>query len=142
MKLRKRRVSDVMRTEIVTLAPEETLDLSQDIMSLGRLRHMPVVDDDERLVGIVSHRDLFSASLAQALHLDGPSLREFLRSVEARHVMAKTPVTVAPDAKLGKAARLLVERRIGCLPVVDDEGRLLGLVTETDLLREAFLEED
>ena len=136
----RRAVREIMRTEIVTLSPDETLDLGQDIMRVGRLRHMPVVDG-ERLVGMISDRDLFSTSLARALDLDGPSMRGFLRAIDVSSVMRKDVVTVEPETSLAEAARLLTHRRIGCLPVVDAEGALQGLVTETDLLVAAYLDE-
>jgi len=138
--LRRRRVSEIMREEVVTLAASETLDLTQDVMNLGRVRHMPVLDGD-RLVGIVSRRDVLEASLSRALDFDAASRRSFLRSVEVGEVMAKELVTVDPDTTLADAARLLVRRKIGCLPVVDPDGRLLGLVTETDLLSAAYLDD-
>jgi predicted transcriptional regulator len=138
--LRRRRVSEIMREEVVTLAANETLDLTQDVMNLGRVRHMPVLDGD-RLVGIVSRRDVLEASLSRALDFDAASRRSFLRSVEVGEVMAKELVTVDPDTTLADAARLLVRRKIGCLPVVDPDGRLLGLVTETDLLSAAYLDD-
>jgi CBS domain-containing protein len=141
MDLCRRLVSEIMSSEVVTLAPHETLDLGQDIMRLGRVRHIPVVDESGRLVGIVSNRDLLEASLSKALDFDARSRRTFLRSVEAGEVMAKEVVAVGPEADLEEAARLLVQRKIGCLPVVDKDGTLLGLVTETDLLAAAFLPE-
>jgi len=138
--LRRRRVSEIMREEVVTLAANETLDLTQDVMNLGRVRHMPVLDGD-RLVGIVSRHDVLEASLSRALDFDAASRRSFLRSVEVGEVMAKELVTVDPDTTLADAARLLVHRKIGCLPVVNPDGRLLGLVTETDLLSAAYLDD-
>jgi CBS domain-containing protein len=138
--LRRRRVSEIMREEVVTLTPKETLDLTQDVMNLGRVRHMPVLDGD-RLVGLVSRHDLLEASMSRALDFDAGARRTFLRSVEVAEVMAKELITVDPDTTLGEAARLIVSRKIGCLPVVDPEGRLLGLVTETDLLSVAYLDD-
>lgn len=138
--LRRRRVSEIMREEVVTLTPKETLDLTQDVMNLGRVRHMPVLEG-ERLIGIVSRRDLLEASMSKALDFDAAARRTFLRSVEVGEVMAKDLVTVDPDVTLAEAARLMVKRQIGCLPVVGPEDRLLGLVTETDLLSVAYLED-
>jgi CBS domain-containing protein len=141
MDLRQRPVSEIMRREVVTTAPNETLDLTQDIMNLGRVRHMPVLDGG-RLVGILSHRDLLAASLTKALDFDPASRRSFLRSVQVGEVMAKDPVTVGPETTLRRAAGILIERKIGCLPVVSSDGALLGLVTDTDLLTAAFFDED
>jgi CBS domain-containing protein len=139
MDLRRRPVSEIMRREVVTLGSKERLDLSQDLMSLGRVRHMPVVDAG-RLIGIVSSRDLLAASLSKALDFDKASRRNFLHSVEVGEVMTREVVTVGPDTPLADAARTLVRRQIGCLPVLDSDGRLIGLVTESDLLSAAFLD--
>jgi CBS domain-containing protein len=141
MDLRQRPVSEIMRREVATAAPKETLDLTQDIMSLGRVRHVPVLDEG-RLVGILSHRDLLAASLTKSLDFDPASRRSFLRSVLVGEVMTKDPVTVGPETTLSHAARILVQRKIGCLPVVSSAGALIGLVTDADLLSAAFLDED
>jgi CBS domain-containing protein len=139
MEIRRRTVSEVMRREVVTLQSKETLDLTQDLMKLARVRHLPVLDQG-RLVGIVSHRDLLAASLTNALDFDKASRRSFLHSVEVAEVMRREVVTIGPDATLADAARILVRRQIGCLPVVDPSGALIGLVTETDLISVAFLD--
>jgi CBS domain-containing protein len=136
--LRRRPVSEVMQREVVTLAPGETLDLTQDLMSLGRVRHLPVLEGG-RLVGMVSQRDLLEASLSKTLEFDAGSRRAFLRSVQAAEVMSRRVATIGPDTPLADAARRLVEHKIGCLVVVDGEGVLLGLVTDTDLLAAAYL---
>lgn len=136
-----RRVSELMRSEIVTLGASDRLDLADDVMRLGRVRHIPVLDDG-RVVGIVTHRDLLAASLSKALAFDPKQRRTFLHSVDVGEVMTHDVVTVAADATLGEAATLLLGRRIGCLPVVKPDGTLVGLVTETDLLRAAFLPDE
>lgn len=138
MSLRQRPVSEVMRREVVTLRADDRLDLADDIMRLGRVRHMPVLDG-ERLVGILSNRDLLAASLTKALTFEPAHRRAFMRAVDVRETMTKDVVTVGPDMPLAEAARIMIERQIGCLPVVKGEGRLLGLLTETDLLRAAYL---
>jgi CBS domain-containing membrane protein len=139
MELRRRPVSEIMRRDIAVLAPKERLDLTQDIMNIGRVRHMPVLDDG-RLVGVISNRDLLAAALSKALDFDAASRRSFLHSVEVEEVMTKEVVTVGPDTTLEEAARMLVRRKIGCLPVVRPDGTMSGLVTETDLLSAAFLD--
>jgi CBS-domain-containing membrane protein len=140
MDLRQRPVYEIMHREVVTLTARERLDLTQDIMSVGRVRHLPVLDEDKRVIGIVSDRDLLAAAMTEVLDFDAVSRRTFLRSIEVAEVMAKDVVTVTPDTELGEVARILVERKIGCVPVVGARGDLLGLVTETDLIAAAFLE--
>jgi CBS domain-containing protein len=138
---RKRLVSEVMQAEVATLAPAERLDLVEDVMRLGRIRHMPVLDGS-RVVGLVSNRDLLAASLAKSIEFEPSEKRTFLRSVEVAEVMSRDLVTVEPEANLRDAASLMIEHKIGSLLVVKPDGTLLGLITETDLLVAALLDED
>jgi CBS domain-containing protein len=132
-----RPVSEIMRTQFVTLKTEDRLDLADDVMKLGRIRHMPVLEG-KRLVGIVSQRDLLAASLSRALDFEASHRRSFLKSVAVNEVMAQAVVNVGVDTTIREAALLMVRRKIGCLPVVTAEGAPVGLVTETDLLRSAY----
>jgi CBS domain-containing protein len=141
MSLRERPVSEIMQREVATLREEDQLTVVDDVMRLGLVRHMPVLAG-EKLVGVVSNRDLLAASLTSALEFGARERRVFLRQVEVREVMTKNVVSVGPDMPIAKAARILIERRIGCLPVVKGEDLLVGLVTETDLLRAAYLDDE
>lgn len=136
----KLRVEEVMAREVVTLGPEDRLDLADDVMRLGRIRHMPVLEA-ERLVGIVSSRDLLAASLSKHLAFDAPERRTFLRSVTVSEAMTRDPITIEPTATLREAAERMLQHRIGCLPVTRSDGSFVGLVTETDLVRAVLLEE-
>ena len=132
-------VERIMQREFASVRSDEHLDFVEDVMALGRVRHMPVVDDG-KLVGVVSQRDLLAASLSKVLDFDGKERRTFLRSIDVREVMAGRPITVAPGATLAEAAALLLRHKIGCLPVVGPGGAAVGLLTETDLLRAAYEE--
>jgi CBS domain-containing protein len=126
------KVKDIMVKEVATLDIDDELSLANDIMRLGRIRHLPVVSG-ENLVGIISERDLFRSSLAQALGYGNKDTREVMKTLRIRDVMVKQLATVTPDTKLKDAVALMVDRKIGCLPVVRDN-KLLGLITETDIL--------
>ena len=132
-----RQVASVMAKDFVSVAAKDQLDFVDDVMNLGRIRHMPVLDGDQ-LIGVVSQRDLLATSLSRALDFEAGQRRNFMRSVVVEEVMTHQPITVGPDATLRDAGRLMLAHRIGCLPVVDDSGRMVGLVTETDLLRGAY----
>jgi len=132
-------VSKVMRTEFASLRAGDRLDLAEQVMKLGRVRHLPVLDAAGRLVGIVSQRDLLRASLTSVLEFPADQRRTFLRSVDVSEVMAREVQTVAPETPLGVAASRMIGHKIGCLPVVRDDGTAVGLVTETDLLVAAYL---
>ena len=127
------RVRDIMQTSFVTVSAGDTLSTVEDIMTLGGVRHMPVVRGGS-LVGVVSERDLLRASLSNLTEFGHEERRAFLQVVEITRVMSAPPIIVSPDAEIEQAARLLAEKRIGCLPVVE-EGKLVGLLTETDVLR-------
>jgi CBS domain-containing protein len=128
------RVKDIMSKDVTTLKRNDKLTLADDIMNLGRIRHLPVLDDDERqLVGILTQRDLFRGALAQALGYGRHAQRKILDSLAVKDVMAGEPITTSPDTPLAEAARLLGEHKIGCLPVVEN-GRLVGIVTEADFV--------
>ena len=139
MERMKRRVEEIMQCEVATLSPDERLDLADDVMRLGRVRHMPVLDG-RHLVGLVSNRDLMAASLSRVLDFAQDQRRTFMRSIEVGEVMTRAVVTVRPDTSIREAAREMIGHQIGCLPVTSEDGNLLGLITETDLLRAAFLE--
>ncbi|MEM7409100.1 MAG: CBS domain-containing protein [Myxococcota bacterium] len=139
METRERLVSEIMKHDVVTLAPEETLDLSDDVMSLGRIRHMPVVEN-EKLVGIVSRSDLLGASLTQAFDFTPERRRAFLRCIAVRDVMTKDVVAAGPTTTLEEAARIFRKRQISGLPIVDSDGTLRGILTQSDLLDAAYLD--
>ena len=127
------RVRDIMQTGVVTVSAGDTLSTVEDIMTLGGVRHMPVVRAGT-LVGVVSERDLLRASLSNLTGFGQEERRAFLQVVEITRVMSAPPIVISPEAEIEDAARLLAEKRIGCLPVIE-EGKLVGLVTETDVLR-------
>lgn len=133
-------VSTIMRREFVSVGEKEQLDFADRVLRLGRFRHLPVVRDG-RLVGILSSRDVLAAALSRFLDFEDGQRRTFLRSVEVSEVMTRQVVQVRPETGLREAARLLVDHKVGCLPVVGADGMLEGLVTETDLLRAAYLED-
>jgi len=126
-------VREIMMGSPVTLKPEDTLDLANDVISLGRIRHIPVVEDG-RLVGLLSERDLMGAAATTIFGLKQRSKSALLKSVLIKDVMKKKVVTVKPDTPIKQTARLMKEKKIGCVPVVS-EGALVGLVTTTDILR-------
>lgn len=133
-----RSVADIMRKDFVSLQEGDRLDFAEDVMRLGRIRHLPVLQQG-RLAGIVSQRDLLAHSLSRTLDFDPQDRRSFLKSVDVSEAMTRDVVTVDPGTSLEEAARLLIRHQIGCLPVVGGDGVAVGLVTETDLLRAAYL---
>jgi CBS-domain-containing membrane protein len=129
------KVKDLMRTNVVSLRVGATLGVAEDIMTMGRLRHLPVVDEENRIVGPVSQRDLFRASISSVLGFDRATEHEWLGKIKVREVMTKQVLTVDAAAGVAEAVDKFVSDKIGCLPVADAQGKLVGLLTETDCLR-------
>jgi CBS domain-containing protein len=121
-----------MAEKIVTISADDSLSTVEDIMTLGRVRHMPVVRRGA-LVGVVSHRDLLRASLSNLIEFGNEQRRAFLQVVEINRVMSAPPIVIGPDATPEEAAQVMADQKIGCLPVVEGE-KLVGMLTETDLL--------
>jgi acetoin utilization protein AcuB len=102
---------------------------------MGRIRHLPVVDEENRVVGILTQRDLFRASISSVLGFDRSKEHEWLGKVKVRDVMTKDVLMIDAEAGVSEAVEKFVTDKIGCLPVVDQQGKLVGLLTETDCLR-------
>ena len=128
-----RTVSKIMATDVVALDRNASLGSAKDIMDQRRLRHFPVVENGN-VVGVVSQRDLFRASLASMLGYEERTKKAFLDNLSIKGIMSDPPITVTADTGISEAACLMVEKKVGCLPVVDGK-RLIGLVTETDFLK-------
>lgn len=125
------RVRQIMSRDPFAVHPDQWINLVTCLMDWHRLRHVPVEDDDHRLVGLVTYRSLLR-------HLSNGDSRSSegagaAGSVAVRSLMVEDVVTVTPETRILDAVRLMQELDIGCLPVVDD-GRLVGLVSERDLL--------
>jgi acetoin utilization protein AcuB len=125
-------VQDVMHTKLVTVTPETTLPEALRLTGQRGIRHLPVLDGD-RLVGILSDRDLKRAMASPATSLEAHELNYLLDRLRVEEFMTRKVITIGPMFPIEAAASRMVQDKIGALPVTDDE-RLVGLVTETDVL--------
>jgi CBS domain-containing membrane protein len=127
-------VRDLMTRDVVTLERNEKLLAADDLMRLGRVRHLPVVDSDGALAGIVSQRDLFHSGLMKALGYGTHAQRQTLDALAVKEAMKTDVMTTTPDTLLADAAKLMFERKIGCL-VVLEAGKIVGILTESDFVK-------
>jgi CBS domain-containing protein len=126
------KVSEIMIKDVATLNNDDELSLANDIIKLGRIRHIPIVEG-KKLIGIISERDLFRSSLVQALGHGPQSSRDLMKTVRIQDIMVKNLLVISPEADVKEAVRLMLDHKIGCVPVVVGQ-ELVGLVTETDIL--------
>ena len=119
------RIEQYMTTEVFTVQPEDPIDLAASIMDWERVRHIPVEDEQNRLVGLVSYRAIFSFFIRQ-----GGAQRKM---EPVRRIMKPDPITVTPETLTVEAIAIMRREKIGCLPVVQD-GRLVGIVTYRDFM--------
>lgn len=130
-------IADLMSTKLLTVSPEDSVEGAVRLLQTRGVRHLLVVDGHD-LVGILSDRDIKRAldpeksKRKKLLNLGG--LFFLLEPILVREIMTKDPTSIAPSASAQEAARLMVAKRFGALPVVK-AGKLVGIVTETDLLK-------
>ena len=126
------RVVDVMTREPVTVTATETIGEADDLMSQNKIRQLPVVMGKE-LVGIVTDRDI--RSFLSGSLLASPEERERALKTRIREIMTSEPITVGPDDEIEEVVELLIEEKIGGIPVVDETEGLVGIVSYVDVLR-------
>jgi CBS domain-containing protein/gamma-glutamyl:cysteine ligase YbdK (ATP-grasp superfamily) len=121
-----RTVGQFMSTDLFTVQPDDLIDLAASVMDWRHIRHVPVEDEDGRLVGLVTHRNL--------LRLVSSGVREkSISAITVREIMVPNPVTVSSTTPTLEAIKIMREQRLGCLPVVEG-GELVGIVTSYDFL--------
>jgi acetoin utilization protein AcuB len=129
------KVKDVMRTSVVTLHASDNLGVADDVMSMGRIRHLPVLDNQRRVVGIVTQRDLYKSAISTVLGFTKTKEHDWLANINVSDIMTTGVTTVDQEAGLVEAVDKMLDKKFGCLPVTDQEGCLVGLLTESDCLR-------
>ncbi len=127
-------VRDWMTREVVTVTLETTVLEAGQLMVDRSIRRLPVRENGE-LVGIVTYGDVRGARASAAAGLDIWELSFILSKMTIREIMTPNPVTISPDETIGVAAQLMLKYMIGGLPVLDHQGALIGIITESDIFR-------
>lgn len=125
---------DLMTRDVVTLEERARLDNLEQALHVLRFRHVPVTDG-AKLIGLLSERDLLRVAGSSVLPNKRDQDRFVAKLVCVGDVMTRDVVTVPPDAELVDVATLMLERKLGCVPVVSGDGTLLGIITEADFVR-------
>src|SRR5512136_2127797 len=132
-------IRERMTRSPVLCTPDMRVSDAFDLMKKQRIRRMPVVDKNGKLVGIVSDKDLLRVTPSPATTLSAYEIPYLLSKVKVSDVMTKKVITVAEDTPIEDAARIMVDNKIGGLPVVNESNTVVGIITETDIFK-TFLE--
>ena len=127
-------VADVMTCDTKTMRRNDKLSIADDLMKVGKFRHVVVLDDDsDDVVGIISHRDIFHGALAWSTGQGKTAHQKSLNTIPAKEVMNTEVIMIAPETPLADACQVMREKKISCLPVIENR-LLVGILTEGDLL--------
>jgi len=124
-----------MTSPAVTVTPETPFQDALKLMRDKKFRRLPVVDTTNRVVGIVSERDMLHASPSPATSLSVWEVNYLLWKLKVSDIMTHNVISINQDMPVEDAASLMVSRKIGGLPVVDDKGVVVGVITETDIFK-------
>jgi len=127
----------MMRTPVF-LDEDDSMKTAMDTLKDREIRHLPVLKGGAKLVGILTETDIKQASPSTATALEIREVYYLLDKIKVKQIMTKRPYTISPTAPIEEAAMVMRDKKIGCLPVME-EGRLVGILTETDIL-DAFIE--
>jgi acetoin utilization protein AcuB len=139
--MKKELVKDWMTHDVITISSQSTLPEAHQIMMNEEIRRLPVVDDHGRLVGIITLGDVRGAQPSPATSLSIWELNYLLSSLRVEKIMTPDPITINIEATIGEAARTMLENRLSGLPVIDNGGKLAGIITESDIFSMVVLHE-
>ncbi len=131
-----KRVRDLMVKDVITTSPNTTARNAWRLMEKNRIRHLPVVIDNQ-LVGMLSQRELYLYLTTFAIYDSGPEKKKDPKevvSVRIETIMSRDPYTISPAHTLEDAAQRMAHHRLSALPVVDEDKRLVGIITTQDIL--------
>uniref|UniRef100_B8DRE8 CBS domain containing membrane protein n=1 Tax=Nitratidesulfovibrio vulgaris (strain DSM 19637 / Miyazaki F) TaxID=883 RepID=B8DRE8_NITV9 len=128
-------IREWMTKDVITVTPDTSMMKASKILKENRIRRLPVVDAEGRLIGIVSDRDIKEASPSKATTLDMHELYYLLSEIKVKDIMTRDPFTVRADDTVETVALNMIEKRIGGLPVIDDAGKLVGIISDSDVFK-------
>lgn len=128
-------VQNWMTTDVVSVGPETSLLKVGKLMKDHHIRRIPVVDENGQVVGIISDRDVRDASPSKATTLDMYEMHYLLAELKAKNIMTAKPITVKPTDTVEQAALIMLDNKVGGLPVVNDSGKLVGIISDHDVFK-------
>ena len=128
-------VQNWMTTDVVSVGPDTSLLKVGKLMKDHHIRRIPVVDEQGQVIGIISDRDVRDASPSKATTLDMYEMHYLLAELKAKNIMTAKPITVKPTDTVEQAALIMLDNKVGGLPVVDDAGKLVGIISDHDVFK-------
>ncbi len=125
---------DLMTEDLISLRDTDSLLVAKRVMEEARIRHLPIVDASGAFVGLLTHRDMLSASVSRLAEIDEDTQEEIYDGIPILEVMRTDVAVASPDLPLRQVAEVLLSQKYGCLPVVE-EGKLVGILTASDFIR-------
>jgi acetoin utilization protein AcuB len=133
--MKQERVQDWMSSKVITVTHETNLPEVHQIMVSADIRRLPVVDENGKLIGIVTLGDMRAVQPSPATSLGIWERNYLLSNLTVDRIMSADPLTIHPAQTIGDAAEIMLEKRVSGLPVVDDDGAICGIITESDIFR-------
>jgi acetoin utilization protein AcuB len=124
-----------MTRDVITITPDTSLSEAHRLMTEKRIRRLPVVDHHGKVVGIVTLGDVRSAEPSAASTLSVWEMNDLLAKLTVAEIMTREPVTISQEATISTVAEIMLEKKFSGLPVVDEQGKLVGIITESDIFR-------
>ncbi len=133
--LRDTPLKEIMVTKVITVRADEAFSHVEEKLRVNKIRHLPVVDKDNKLIGIITERDLYKAvsprHTEDGLVYDKSQLDSFV----LKRYMTENPLTLKPESPISEAVNLMATRKYGCIPIIYTDGALAGIVTQIDILK-------
>ncbi len=133
-----KQVTDIMTRDLFPLKSDQTLNVVRLLMRTIHIRHVPILDSKEKFVGLLSHRDLLAYSISKLADINPLEQKELDRHIPIKDVMRTEIATTTESTPLVEAITLMMKNKFGCLPVINNDNHLVGIITEEDISRLAI----
>ena len=133
--LRDTPIKEIMVTKVVTVNLDELFSHVEEKMRANHIRHLPVLDKDKKLVGIITERDLHKAAAPHKTEDGYVYDKSELDSFVLKQFMTPNPIALKPESPISEAVDIMATRKYGCIPIVNPNGTLVGIVTQIDVLK-------
>lgn len=126
------KIKDIMTKDLFFLKSNRKISKVEEVMDWFDIRHVLITDESNKLLGVISQRDLFRTFIGNMTEIDD---KKFIDQINVTDLMTKNPYTTTPNVSIRHAAKLMTKNKISCLPVLDRNKKVIGIVTDTDIVR-------